>query len=120
MVHDARITAYTYEADTFCRGCMWEIIMFWDSITPAVRQVGKEGSVEALLDAAASHLGIDRQEEGSFNSCAFPDSVIPVFPKVVFESQICQENCGDDSCDHEATGCWHETCGSCDMRLCEQ
>lgn len=115
--HDTDIVGYTYETEQYCRACMYDIVINeWKAF-----RTTPEGNTEVLLDLVAASLGIDRQDEYSFNSCRFPDSTIPVFPKVIFEGQICQEDCGDDSCDHEAAQCGHDYCGTPDCgRLCEK
>lgn len=112
MVGAWRVTAYTYNAAEYCRECMWEIATHWIDLPAGLRSELKSMSVEDALDAIAGHFGIDRQNEGTFDSGDFP--------KVIFESQLCQEYCGDGSCDHEEAGCGHERCGSCGTKLCEQ
>ncbi len=96
-----RIEAYAYEAATYCRDCMWEIAFGWN-----IDGFETSDTTENLLDRAAEVRGIDRQDEGTFNSCQFPDSTIPVFPKVVFLGQLCDEG--------------HESCDGCGIDLCQQ
>lgn len=114
------VAAYSYEAETLCQDCMHQTARAWTGLPENVRREMENVTTEAALDLAAQHLGIDRNAEDTFNSCRFPDSVIPVFPKVVLEGQLCQEDCGDDSCDHEAAQRWHEKCPGCGVDLCEQ
>lgn len=107
------IVGYTYAADQYCRGCMWQIAVEWADLPAGLRDEMKSMGTEDALDAAAKFWGIDRQGEDTFDSGDFP--------KVIFESQICQENCRDDFCDHEANGCGHDYCGTLNCgRLCEQ
>jgi len=86
------IAGYTYNADIYCRM----------HIVPAIDGQAEvpEAEVEAKLDYLAKMLGIDRYDERSFDSGDFP--------KVIFESQACEEE--------------HDVCGfpNCGTRLCEQ
>lgn len=83
-MHATTIVGYTYAADNYCDDC---IAAMFD------RATGGDGEVsgffaEEILDDAAERLTIDRHEEGSFDSGAFP--------KVIFASMVeDDEYCGE-------------------------
>lgn len=78
-----RITGYTFRADTYCPTCM---------ANSMVKFVGEEQQgpdhwqVEDLLDSIAASLGIDREDERTFDSGDFP--------KVVFSTDDDGIECG--------------------------
>lgn len=72
-----RITGYTYRADTYCPACIGR------EIGEFVRDTGADlpddpnrWQVEAALDAIAEVLGVDREDEYSFDSGDFPKVVL--------------------------------------------
>lgn len=79
-VHATDIAGYVFRADTYCQGCIGDVVTSdprydgW-KVAPEIRM-----SVEENLDEIAAAFGIDRQDEGSFDS----DN----FPKVIFASQL--------------------------------
>lgn len=81
------IVAYTYSAEELCPNCTVTKL----GGTPTDIRVA--GSVEALLDRTATTLGIDREDERSFDSGDFP--------KVVFADQIDEDHNRCDSCGKE-------------------
>lgn len=73
------IVAYTFNADILCAHCVAK--MYQKVPAMIVRQV------EVCLDGEANFLGIDRDDEATFDSSEFP--------KVVFADQITSdETCG--------------------------
>lgn len=92
------IVGYTYNADIYCRECMWEIAVNWVDLPEDLHEKARHMGVEDALDLLAKQLGVDRHDERSYDSGDFP--------KVVFESQACDEE--------------HDFCGGCNGKLCEQ
>ncbi|MBP00281.1 MAG: hypothetical protein CMG34_03560 [Candidatus Marinimicrobia bacterium] len=77
MIYD--ITAYTFNADIWCVGCVEEHFERNHGIAPA--------TAEDMLDDYAEANGIDRMDEASFDSGDFP--------KVIFEIDLDEvEICG--------------------------
>lgn len=69
----ASIVAYTYRADMYCPDCI-KHVMFGDL------SIADAPNAEECLDRFAGILGVDREDEYTFDS----DN----FPKVVFGAQI--------------------------------
>lgn len=72
------IAAYTYDAETICLDCTFEKF-----VRLAVALEGQQAyhySTEEVLEAVAYARGINRDDEHSFDSSAFP--------KVVFAEQL--------------------------------
>jgi len=82
------IVGYTYQAANYCNDCI-VYQMPKDSISPAAFDM----NVEDVLNQLAAYLGVDRDDEWSFDSGDFP--------KVIFQSMV------ED---------W-ETCAQCDNEL---
>jgi hypothetical protein len=76
-----RIVGYTYAADIYCTGeCVTDAL-------GAAQIIRGVGTTESLLDSVAESRGIDRMDERSFDSSAFP--------KVVFGTSVEDgERCG--------------------------
>ena len=66
------ITAYTFNADIWCVGCVEEHFERSHGIAPA--------TAEDMLDEYAEANGIDRMDESSFDS--------DDFPKVIFDIDL--------------------------------
>ena len=78
-MHATDIVAYTYQAETLCPPCTMAAM----SDAPAI----PGADAEIVLDFVAQILGVDRDDESSFDSGDFP--------KVIFGSQIEDiESCG--------------------------
>jgi hypothetical protein len=77
------IEAYAYQADLYCPRCM---VRFFDHVAPRLPRYP-----ELILELAAELLGINREDESSFDSGDFPKVVLGI-------------NLNDDRYDH---------CGSC-------
>lgn len=74
------IVGYTYAADNYCPDCIRDSF-----VTLSGWEVGR--TTEELLDHAADIRGIDRADEGSFDSGDFP--------KVILASMVeTDERCG--------------------------
>jgi hypothetical protein len=75
--HGTDIVGYTFNGDEYCPGCI--LNMFGNVL---------DTSAEALMDREAAALGIDRQDERSYDSGDFP--------KVIFGSDVesDEERCG--------------------------
>ena len=65
------IVAYTFNADIYCPNCVVPVLSGMDV---------QVGSIESALDVLASDLGINRNDEFSFDSSEFP--------KVIFADQL--------------------------------
>lgn len=105
-MHATQISAYTYQAQTLCPHCTMQAVSAatntcFASIAPA----------ELFLDQMATTLGIDREDEHSFDSSDFP--------KVVFASQLDQLDHFPHDCGYDAgcTGCLPERCDNCGGEL---
>lgn len=72
------IVAYTYQAANMCPACIHRIFMGDD-----------ESTTEVVLDGSARYLGVNREDETSFDSGDFP--------KVVFADQV-ESNEACDAC----------------------
>lgn len=89
MTHATDIVAYTFQADTYCQGCIVDQLPTgdgeaFDGWNPAS---GATMSTEENLSEIAAAFGINRMDERSFDSGDFP--------KVVFSSQVeGPEHCG--------------------------
>lgn len=77
------IVGYTYNTENLCPNCLRDVVVHW-------RNADATLPVEALLDALAAEVGINRYDERTYDSGRFP--------KVIFDSQV-----EDDS----------ELCGNC-------
>lgn len=77
-MHATDIAGYTYNTDMFCEHCI--AVGFEREHGPSIFE-----GAEAILDARATELGIDRYDESSFDSGEFP--------KVVFVSQLEDDEC---------------------------
>lgn len=84
-MHATDIVAYTYRADIYCPVCMVRSAI--DTLNDGEPCGWGQLDPEHCLTELASKLGIDREDERSFDS--------DDFPKVVFGSQIEEnERCG--------------------------
>jgi hypothetical protein len=90
-MHSGDIIAYTYRADNYCPDCIIPELLKRAEI--AAKADTSEGlwrwDVEGELDAIARIVGIDRQDENTFDS--------DDFPKVVFADMVEDEDerCGN-------------------------
>jgi hypothetical protein len=75
-MHATDIVAYTYQAANWHPACLISVMVAGGDLSPAARDM----SVERVLDQHAGAIGIDREDESSFDS--------DDFPKVVFSSQV--------------------------------
>lgn len=80
----AEIIGYTFDADQFHPNCLISGMVLARELSPAALDM----SNEAVLDQHAGALGIDREDEHSFDSSEFP--------KVIFADQVTE----DDICGH--------------------
>lgn len=69
-----RITAYTYRADTYCPTCLIETMIARGEASPAARDM----PTEEVLDQVAEANGIDRYNEHTFDTDAFPKVIFGV------------------------------------------
>jgi hypothetical protein len=77
----SEIPAYTYNADTYCRGCIVKVLDAEELMLHG------DTDPEECLDIVAEARGIDRYDERSFDSGDFP--------KIVFDYQLEDgERCG--------------------------
>lgn len=67
------IVGYHYKADLYCPDCILDLCSEGEEYYPL-------DTVESNLDRYAKRLGIDREDERSFDS--------DVFPKVIFRDQL--------------------------------
>lgn len=74
------IVGYTYNADIYCPDCIAEMF----SPPGGYRRLC---SYETILDRAAAAMGVNREDERSFDS--------DHFPKVVFEDMAEDDRCGN-------------------------
>ncbi len=91
----ADIAGYQYRADTYCEGCILDVVKANNAERPRV-----EGSPN--LEDLAEILGVDANDEYSFDS----DN----FPKVIFswdEAGDCPDICG--ACHSTLDTSWHES-----------
>jgi len=76
------VVGYTFQAETLCKSCTYNAALAdWDP------WVGPE----AELDAMAARMGIDREDQTTFDS--------DDFPKVIFASDVDGDTC--DGCGEE-------------------
>lgn len=97
--HATDIVGYTYQADNHCPSCTEG---FFQSDAPNDPTLTEE----SILDAAARVRGIDRGDEGSFDSGDFP--------KVIFANQV-HDGCTTDN--GYAPGQCADRCGTCGETL---
>lgn len=72
-----RITGYIFRADTYCPSCIGQPVA--DSLGYVPEGEGlNRWQVEEMLDTLAETLGVDRQNESSFDSDDFPKVVLSV------------------------------------------
>lgn len=89
------IAGYTYQADQLCPECTRKRLGFG----PGTANPHDDLTVEERLTSIANRLGIDRDDERSFDS--------DDFPKVIFSHQLRCESFLE-----------HERCGDCGVTLC--
>lgn len=75
------IVGYTYDTETLCPQCTLESVVLNPDLF--------DSNIEKALDQVAETLGIDRQDEKTFDSNSFP--------KVIFEVQV---ESSEEKCDH--------------------
>lgn len=85
MTHSWDIVGYTFNADLYCPACVVDQVA--DAHAGKLRDGDADGDPERALARIARRLGIDRQDEHTFDSGDFP--------KVVFADQAAEE---DDYC----------------------
>jgi hypothetical protein len=66
------ITGYVWKGETLCKKCLKAKLLAENKIKPTRKHL------ETILDTSADSIGIDRQDEWSFDSWNFP--------KVIFKS----------------------------------
>lgn len=76
------IVGYTFRAETLCPACTVKEV-----VPPDLAELG---STEMVLNFAAEQIGVNREDEHSFDS--------DDFPKVIFSVDIDDEPC--DRCSH--------------------
>lgn len=78
----SRIAGYIYNGDLLCLDCIYS-----DSVSLFWRAGGRVESLsaETNLNATAKYLGIDREDETSFDSNDFP--------KVIFAASVTDDEC---------------------------
>lgn len=78
--HGTDIVGYSFNADEYCPSCTKGMFQQYAPFAPTL--------TEDVLEAAAKALGIDRQDERSYDSSEFP--------KVIFGSDVesDDERCG--------------------------
>jgi hypothetical protein len=67
-----RITGYTYRADNYCPRCMGKLATDGDRVPGNLYA----DQVEQILDALAHTLGVNREDEWSFDSDGFPKVIL--------------------------------------------
>lgn len=91
------IVGYTYRAENYCPSCVR--MRLADRFPVAFYDTGSSGE---MLDRAAAQLGIDREDERSFDS--------EDFPKVIFRDSA-------EAYEAEYGPVEAETCGRCEAEL---
>ena len=72
-----RITGYTFRADNYCPTCIGrEIAEFVRESGGSLPEDLNRWQVEAALDAIAEVVGVERENESSFDSDDFPKVVL--------------------------------------------
>lgn len=77
------VVGYTFCAETLCPGCTRETFETSTGLT------ARESTTEGYLTSVARYVGIDREDEASFDS--------GTFPKVIFADSV-QDDEACDSC----------------------
>lgn len=95
MAQPFDIVAYVYQADIYCPDCIADLatrrISELASGSTIRERVGIFPDPEALLNRWAGLIGLDREDEATFDSGDFP--------KVVFRDQLEEdEHCGSCGC----------------------
>ena len=91
-VRESTIVGYAYRADLWCEECMEELL--GRGITVKNWAVGlKPGSAEVMLDDLFATLGVDRQDEYTFDSDDFPKIV--TLGHLDFHSNEDLDECGE-------------------------
>lgn len=85
MRHDT-IVGYTYNAENLCPACGLEAIIRTDNRPPSERNE----DVETVLDRIAREDAIDREDESSFDSSAFPKVIFAI---MIDDGERC-DSCG--------------------------
>lgn len=96
MANPTDIVGYTYKADMYCPRCALKAI--WQGWHKEIADDIREPYIEGALDLFAAVLGIERDDESTFDSAQFP--------KVVYRNQTYHP-------DAEHTGGLADHCGSC-------
>jgi len=65
----SQVVGYSYKAENLCPDC----ILGDDAVT----KIGFVFSVEGVLDVVAGFMGINREDESSFDSGDFPKVIFP-------------------------------------------
>jgi len=89
------IAGYTYQVDTYCTGCIIEVLIASGQASPAARDLAADALHETLRYLADCQ-GIDSEDESTFDSSEWP--------KVIFDDQLDQ---GDEP----------DVCGRCHQPL---
>ena len=92
------IVGYTYKAEQLCPDCTRAALGYG-----AGSRFRDVLSVENRLNSIASRIGLERDDESSFDSNDFP--------KVILDAML--------DCDREELEGQHERCDHCNVKLCE-
>ena len=91
-VRESTIVGYAYMADIWCESCLEDCL--GRGITVKNWAVGlKRGSAEVMLDDLAGTIGVDRNDEYSFDSDDFPKIV--TLGHLSFHSDEDLDECGE-------------------------
>lgn len=91
MTHATDIVGYTYAANNYCEHCTAVMFEREDADAPNIFQ-----GAESILNDEAGRRGIDRMDERSYDSGDFP--------KVIFASQVEDEDERCGQCHESLTG----------------
>ena len=97
MAHATDIVAYTFRADIYCPDCIvGQVVSYIGNGEGICPGFDGRGDAETELASIGEAIGINPEDEHSYDS--------DEFPKVVFADSVCDES--------------HEYCGECGDDLC--
>lgn len=107
------IVGYTFEAEAICHDCMFPTAKRLSVEAGSSYMWGDSYSTEGALNEAASLLGLDREDETSFNSATTPNDPWP-FPKVI-TLQMAEHDAGWSNGKCRCDRCGYDMAGDDDL-----
>lgn len=110
MARATDIVGYTYKADLYCPKCI--LAVMWNGST-VERAKYESQDAEDSLEVVADALGIDRDDESSFDSGKFPKVVRRSMLRQDIVSYVTHTSSGPLFHPHHAGSFEPDRCGSC-------